>query len=91
MGEDHYVEVFVDTPLEVCEETDAKGPYAKARRREIKGVTEINDPFEARNHPEIRLDTVNQTQEENAFIILGYFQEEFVRKLCNPQLSVVKV
>ena len=58
VGADHFVEVFVDTPLEVCERRDSKGMYAKARRGEIKGFTGIDDPYEAPEHPEITLDTV---------------------------------
>ncbi len=72
VGQDHYVEVFVDTPLEVCEQRDAKGLYAKARRGEIKGFTGIDDPYEAPRHAEIVLDTVNCAAEENAHRILDY-------------------
>jgi len=75
-GDDQFVEVFVDTPLEVCEQRDHKGLYAKARRGEIKGFTGIDDPYEAPIHPEIRLDTVNKTPEENAQIILDYLVEQ---------------
>jgi sulfate adenylyltransferase len=46
VGKDHFIEVFVDTPLEVCEQRDTKGMYAKARRGEIKGFTGIDDPYE---------------------------------------------
>ncbi len=60
VGNDNYIEVFVDTPLEVCEERDVKGLYAKARRGEIKGFTGIDDPYEPPLHAEIVLDTVNQ-------------------------------
>jgi sulfate adenylyltransferase len=55
---DGFMEVFVDTPLEVCEERDTKGLYAKARRGEITGFTGIDDPYEPPTHPEITLDTV---------------------------------
>jgi len=79
-GDDQFIEVFVDTPLEVCEQRDHKGLYAKARRGEIKGFTGIDDPYEAPIHPEIRLDTVNHTAEENAKIILDYVIEQgFIR------------
>lgn len=79
-GYDHYIEVFVDTPLEVCEERDIKGMYAKARRGEIKGFTGIDDPYEAPQNPEIRLDTVSHTPEENAHLIMNYLAERgFVR------------
>ncbi|HZM37799.1 MAG TPA: adenylyl-sulfate kinase [Acidimicrobiales bacterium] len=50
-----FVEVFVDTPLEVCEARDPKGLYAKARAGEIKGFTGIDDPYEAPHHPDLRL------------------------------------
>jgi sulfate adenylyltransferase len=79
-GDNQFIEVFVDTPLEVCEQRDHKGLYAKARRGEIKGFTGIDDPYEAPIHPEIRLDTVNQTPEENAKIILDYVIDQgFIR------------
>ena len=50
-----FVEVFVDTPLDVCEARDPKGLYAKARAGEIKGFTGIDDPYEAPVHPDLRL------------------------------------
>ena len=79
-GADHYVEVFVDTPLEVCEQRDIKGMYSQARRGEITGFTGIDDPYESPQHPEITLDTVNHTSEENAYTILAYLIEAgFVR------------
>jgi sulfate adenylyltransferase len=80
VGPDHFIEVFVDTPLEVCEQRDAKGMYAKARRGEITGFTGIDDPYESPTHPEITLDTVARTPEENARYILDYLIERgFVR------------
>lgn len=81
VGADRFVEVFVDTPLEVCEQRDHKGLYAKARRGEIKGFTGIDDPYEPPFNPEIRLDTINHTPEENARIILDYLVKRgFVRR-----------
>jgi len=50
-----FVEVFVDTPIELCEQRDTKGLYAKARAGEIKGFTGIDDPYEPPLHPEIVL------------------------------------
>ncbi len=50
-----FVEVFVDTPLEVCEERDPKGLYAKARAGEITGMTGIDDPYEPPERPELQL------------------------------------
>ena len=72
----HYVEVFVDTPLEVCESRDVKGMYAKARRGEIKDFTGIDDPYEPPLNPEITLDTVAHSPEENARLILSYLSQK---------------
>ncbi len=80
VGGDHFIEVFVDTPLEVCEARDAKGLYARARRGEIRGFTGIDDPYEPPENPELVLDTVNFTPEENARQVLEYLVSEgFVR------------
>jgi sulfate adenylyltransferase len=80
VGNERFIEVFVDTPLEVCEERDTKGMYAKARLGEIKGFTGIDDPYEAPQHAEITLDTVLNTSEDNARLILQHLIEKgFVR------------
>jgi sulfate adenylyltransferase len=75
VGGDHFVEIFVDTPLEVCEERDVKGLYARARRGEIKGFTGIDDPYEAPQNPEIRVETVGKTPEDSAREIVSYLEE----------------
>ena len=72
VGTDHFVEVFVDTPLEVCEQRDIKGMYAKARRGEIKGFTGIDDPYEPPSTAEVVVETVGNTPEANARQILDY-------------------
>ncbi len=74
-GSDRFVEVFVDTPLEVAESRDVKGMYAKARRGEIKGFTGIDDPYEAPPDPEITLDTVEYSAEDNARRIVSHLRE----------------
>ncbi|MBN2392763.1 MAG: bifunctional sulfate adenylyltransferase/adenylylsulfate kinase, partial [Anaerolineae bacterium] len=74
VGEDHFVEVFVNTPLEVCEDRDVKGMYARARRGEIKGFTGIDDPYEEPLNPELTLDTVKTTPEANARKIVAYLE-----------------
>ncbi len=80
VGQDRFVEVFVDTPIDVCEERDVKGMYAKARRGEIKDFTGIDDPYEPPLHPELRLETISSTPEQNARLILDYLiREGFVR------------
>ena len=58
-----YFEVFVDTPLEVCEQRDVKGLYAKARKGEIRGFTGIDAPFESPENPELILKTENKSVE----------------------------
>jgi sulfate adenylyltransferase len=81
VGTDQFVEVFVDTPLEVCEERDTKGMYARARRGEIKDFTGIDDPYEPPVNPELTLDTVDRTPEDNARAIMEYMVTEgFVRQ-----------
>jgi len=80
VGAEHFVEVLVDTPLEVCEARDTKGMYAKARRGEIKGFTGIDDPYEPPESPEITLDTMIHTPADNARRILQHLlQRGFVR------------
>lgn len=57
IGREDFIEVYVNTPLEVCEERDVKGLYAKARKGNIKNFTGISAPFEAPAHPDLCLDT----------------------------------
>jgi sulfate adenylyltransferase len=71
-----FIEVFMDTPLEVCEARDTKGMYAKARAGEIKDFTGIDDPYEEPLNPEITLKTVGISPEENATIVLNYLIEQ---------------
>jgi sulfate adenylyltransferase len=88
VGPDRFLEVFVDTPLEVCEERDVKGMYAKARSGEITGFTGIDDPYEPPLEPELTLDTVTHTPEENARRILDALAERgLVRRA--PALAAV--
>lgn len=58
-----FVEVFVDTPIEICEARDPKGLYKKARAGEIKGFTGIDAPYEAPQNPEIHLDGAKPVEE----------------------------
>jgi sulfate adenylyltransferase len=66
VGNERFVEVFVDTPLAVCEQRDVKGMYAQARRGEIKGFTGIDDPYEAPQSAEVTIGATDATPEENA-------------------------
>jgi sulfate adenylyltransferase len=80
VGGDHFVEVFVDTALEVCEQRDAKGMYAQARRGAITSFTGIDDPYEPPEHPELTIDTLWHMPSENAHLILSHLiQQGFVR------------
>jgi len=72
VGSDRFIEVFVDTPLEECERRDAKGMYSKARRGELKNFTGIDDPYEPPVQPELVLETLNSSAEENARSIIDY-------------------
>ncbi len=64
IGEDDFLEVFVDTPLEVCENRDPKGLYKKARAGEIKNFTGISAPFEIPEAPFLRVDNTNPDIDE---------------------------
>lgn len=71
-----YVEVFVSTPLEVCEQRDRKGLYAKARSGKIKGVTGITDPYIEPVNPDVTIDTSSVTPLEAVQEILRYLQNQ---------------
>jgi sulfate adenylyltransferase len=80
IGSDRFCEIFVDTPLHVCEDRDPKGMYSLARKGQLKGFTGVDDPYEPPQNPEITLDTVNCSAEENAERILLYLIERgFIR------------
>ena len=66
-----FIEVFVDTPLEVAEARDVKGLYAKARSGQLNNFTGIDSPYEAPENAEIRIDTAQTTPEEAADIIIS--------------------
>ncbi len=68
-----FVEVFVDTPLEICESRDPKGLYAKARAGELKGFTGIDAPYEAPLKPEVHLDGA-QPVEQIADEVVAYLR-----------------
>ncbi len=61
-----FIEIYADAPLEVCEERDPKGLYAKARAGEIKGFTGIDDPYEPPENAEVVCKTGDETVEESA-------------------------
>jgi sulfate adenylyltransferase len=74
IGADRFIEVFVDTPLEVVEERDVKGWYAKARAGEVRDLTGVDDPYEPPLHPELTLRTTDTTAEANAQRIVDHLE-----------------
>lgn len=70
IGEKDFVEVFVNTPLEICEKRDVKGLYAKARKGEVKDFTGISAPFEVPLSPGIELNTTDLPAVESARLII---------------------
>ncbi len=80
VGSDRFIEVFVDTPLAICEQRDTKGLYARARRGELRGFTGVDDPYEPPIDPELRLTTEDTSVEVCARRILALLaQRGFVR------------
>jgi sulfate adenylyltransferase len=72
---ENFIEVFVDTPIEVCEQRDVKGLYARARRGQITGFTGVDDPYEEPVNPELILDTVGFDAGMNARKIVTFLEE----------------
>ncbi|MAY20723.1 MAG: adenylyl-sulfate kinase [Erythrobacteraceae bacterium] len=70
LAESEFIEIFVDTPLEVAEERDVKGLYKKARAGELKNFTGIDSPYEPPENPEIRVNTVDMSPQEAAEYII---------------------
>ncbi|MEO8689087.1 MAG: adenylyl-sulfate kinase, partial [Solirubrobacteraceae bacterium] len=75
MEEGEFLEVFVDTPLELAEQRDPKGLYAKARRGELANFTGIDSPYEPPENPEVRLDTTTLSPEEGAKAVVDALRE----------------
>ncbi len=75
IGEDDFIEIYINTPLEVCEQRDVKGLYKKARAGEIKNFTGIDAKFEAPKNPSVEILTEHQTIEESV--------EEVYRKIID--------
>lgn len=75
VGAEHFVEVHVATPLEICIQRDAKGLYAKAQKGEIKDLTGINSPYEVPSNPDIVVDTTVDSIETSLQIITNWLLE----------------
>lgn len=75
IGDDRFIEVFVNTPLEVCERRDTKGIYARARAGKVQHVTGIDDTYEAPVSAEVELETIAHSPEENAARVFACLAE----------------
>lgn len=75
VGENDFIEVFINTPLEVCESRDVKGLYKKARKGEISGFTGIDSPYEPPYEADIEVKTHNMTIEESVNLIYNQISE----------------
>lgn len=76
IGAADFIEVYINTPLAVCEARDVKGLYKKARSGEIKGFTGIDAPYEAPTHPAIEVETDGQSIEESVNVIYQHIIKE---------------
>ena len=79
VGANNYFEIFVDTPLEVCEERDAKGLYAKARKGEIENFTGISAPYEAPEGNGLRVDSSKFSLDDSLKKILKEVEQKVER------------
>ena len=84
VGDDEFIEVFVDTPIEDCMQRDPKGLYAKAKAGQLKNFTGVDAPYEAPTDPEIHLRALDQPADELASIILRTLSE---RKIIDAPAS----
>jgi len=75
VGPDEFIEIFVDTPLEVCEQRDPKGLYKKARRGELPNFTGLDSPYEAPGDAELTVDALNNSAEDLADRIIHFMQQ----------------
>lgn len=73
-----FFEIYVDTPIEVCESRDPKGLYKKARAGQIKGFTGIDDPYEAPEKPELVLKTAELSVEQSVAKIIDFLASQGV-------------
>ena len=75
-----FLEVFVDTPLEVCEVRDTKGLYRRARAGELSGMTGIDAPYERPSAPDLRIDTSETSEEEAALLLVSLTTSDRIQR-----------
>jgi adenylylsulfate kinase len=78
VDEGEFIEVFIDTPLEVCESRDPKGLYKKARAGEIKHFTGIDSTYQPPVNPEIILDTSKNTLDQSVAQLITYLKHQHI-------------
>ncbi len=76
VGAEHFYEIFVNAPLELCEERDVKGLYQKARAGEIKNFTGISAPYEAPQQPDLTIHTGKESLSESRDKVLQFIQKK---------------
>jgi adenylylsulfate kinase len=75
-GQLPFIEVFLNTPIETCEQRDPKGLYKKARAGELKNFTGIDDPYEAPLHAELVIDATSTSPQQATILVLEYLQKQ---------------
>ena len=85
IGSDDFTEVFIDTPLHICESRDVKGLYKKARKGEIINFTGIDSPYESPESSDVRVDTENSTVIQSVELIISYLSKR--NQLTNGKSS----
>jgi bifunctional enzyme CysN/CysC len=75
VGPGEFIEIFVDTPLEACEQRDPKGLYKKARRGELRNFTGLDSPYEPPSNPDLILDALNDSASDLADCIIHFMQQ----------------
>lgn len=82
----NFVEIYLSTPLAVCEQRDVKGLYRKAREGKIESYTGISDPYEVPVRPELQMDTSQIAPEDAVAMVVAYVEKHFVRKVMKKKM-----
>jgi bifunctional enzyme CysN/CysC len=75
VGEKEFIEIFIDAPLDLCKERDPKGLYKRALAGEIKNFTGVDQPYEAPESPELKVNSADQSAQATADRIIAYLVE----------------
>ena len=85
LAPDEFIEIHVDTPLEVVEERDPKGLYKKARCGELKNFTGIDSPYERPEAPELTIDTTGNSPEDAAELVVAYLHQRGIVNMSGDE------